>query len=398
MTSSGGVPVSGIGAIKQGDGSPRHATWLELFFDLVFVVAIAELTHGFVGHPDADHALRFVLLFVPTYLVWLNVSYYADLFDTDDLRSRGVLVVAMLGALVLATGLEPALEGRVTVFVGAYLALRCLLLALYLRVAFTEPEIRGFAGRFAAGYALGAFLWGVSLGVTTPTQYVVWAVAVCIEAATPAVAYTTAVSPSQESHMPERFGLFTIVVLGETIVAVAAGLTETVWTLQTITVALLAFGLAVVLWWLYFDSVDESVITRSVRAGRRAVFRGLGYSYGHYVITFGVAMTGVGSALVFEELGTAEPNASVGYVILVGGVACYLFGTGLAFGVTGLIPRGAIAARCGVAVALMGWVLVAPMHSWELAVGVVVVALVSLTAGERFYRDLNATIPFGGVD
>ena len=378
----GGVPVAGVGSATSEDGEKsRHATWLELFFDLVFVVAIAELTHGFVAHPDAQHAVLFVLLFVPTYLVWLNVSYYADLFDTDDLRSRAVLFLAMLGGVVLATGIEPAIEGDATVFVLAYLGLRLFLLGLYLRVAVTLPSIRGFAGRFAGGYAIGAVLWAVSLAVPEPTRFWIWIVAVVVEGLTPAVAYTTAAAPNQESHMPERFGLFTIVALGETIVAVVAGLTDTVWTATTVAVALLSFGLAVTLWWLYFDRLDESVTTRSVRGDRRALLGGLGYSYGHYAITFGVAATGVGATLVLESTGADAMGA--GPVVLLAGVGTYLVGTGLAFGVVDVLTRWAVATRLAVTAVFVIVLLLAPWIPAAATLAFVTATLVATVLVER---------------
>ena len=109
----------------------RHATWLELFFDLVFVLAIAELTHYLHGHLTVGGFLGFAFLFLPVWLVWSNFSYYVDLFEVDSPFYRVTMLAAMLFSIALAVNVHGALDGGSAGFAAAYVALRVLLIGLY---------------------------------------------------------------------------------------------------------------------------------------------------------------------------------------------------------------------------------------------------------------------------
>jgi len=342
--------------LEEADGD-RHASWLELFFDLVFVIAVAEL--GRLLHEDLSVAgfATFVALFVPVWWVWLSFAYYADLFDTDDLVFRVALMAGMLGSLVLAASIGQAIGETSIAFAATNAALQALLVALY---AYARrggtADVRRLCTRYVLGFALGGAIWLASLLLPAPGRYVLWAVALAAEIATPLLAYLTLrVPPAHASHLPERLGLFTLIVLGESIIAVAMGTTETGWALPSTSIAVLGFVAAGCLWWVYFDHVDESVISRAVATNRRAVIRGFAYGYGHLPIFAGLAAAGVGVESAIEHASDNALEAGA-RAALCGGVAVYLLALTASNLVVGqVLSRPVLAAR--LAVAALGVVL-----------------------------------------
>src|SRR2546429_779545 len=140
----------------------RSAVWLELFFDLVFVLAVAELARYLHDNLNPGGFLGFAGLFVPVWWTWICFSFYADQFDPDNVIYRVVMLVAMLFCIVLAVSVPGALSVNVVNFVAAYVALQVLVVGLYVW-GLRDPAARWFCTRFAIGLAIGAILWIVSL-------------------------------------------------------------------------------------------------------------------------------------------------------------------------------------------------------------------------------------------
>jgi low temperature requirement protein LtrA len=170
-------------SVHQPDGELRHATWLELFFDLVFVAAIAN--PGVLLHDD--HTLRgaaiFAGLLATVWWAWISFSYFADLFDDDSTFHRIVQLAAMLGAAVLAVTLSDGVAADSHVFALAYAAMFVLLTALYALMGNAVPQARELCRWYTAGSGLGAALWGLSVAVPAPGRYGMWAAAVALNAA-----------------------------------------------------------------------------------------------------------------------------------------------------------------------------------------------------------------------
>ena len=373
-----------------GGGVRRHATWLELFFDLVFVLAIAELAG--VLHEDTSPAgiKHFALLFVPVWWLWMGFSYYADQFDSeeepDSPAFRVTMLAAMLGTVVLAVTVHDALAGGSAWFAATYGTLRVLLTGLYVSAGRHVPEARALCGRYATGFAVGAALWLGSLAAPGDWRYLVWAVALVIEIATPVVAYfTTPTVPAQQSHMPERFGLFTLIVLGEAIVVVGSGLAEsTAWAWRSTSVGVCGFVIAACLWWIYFDRVDDEAISRAVSdGGYRALARSFVYGYNHLFIYAGIAATAVGMELAIAE---AAHGGLTGGARAVGGggIAVYLVALAASQRASSRgLPGRVFGARLVVAAAVSGLAVLGDELDPPVLSGLVALALVGLTTFER---------------
>src|ERR671910_83230 len=143
----------------------RHASWLELFFDLVFVVAIAELSHELVVNHTLNGFATFAALFVPVFVAWQGFSFYADRFDTDDVLFRVSMLIAMLAVAALAIQIPSATHGASTGFALAYVAIRSLTVALNLRAYRHVSLARPLIGRYVVAFSFSVALWTVSLAV-----------------------------------------------------------------------------------------------------------------------------------------------------------------------------------------------------------------------------------------
>jgi low temperature requirement protein LtrA len=299
------------------DDGARHASYLELFFDLVFVVAIAQLSHELVLDHSLHGFLVFGALYLPVFIAWQGFTIYADRFDTDDVVFRGVVLLAMLAILGLAVQIPEVAAGDGTGFAVAYIVLRSLMIGLYLRSYRHVPEARPLIVRYAGGYSLGVGLWIVSLALEAPERYVLWGVALVWEYSLPWLARSLFPSiPVHASHVPERFALFTIVVLGESVLAVALGVAGREWAASAAAIAVLGFVCAAAIWWMYFGHGLELSLERS--PGGVLVF-----AYAHIPLLAALTAVGAGIALAIEH--SSDPGLDAGTRwALAGGAAVYL--------------------------------------------------------------------------
>lgn len=276
----------------------RHASWLELFFDLVFVVAVAELAQQLELDHSAGGLLRFAALFVPVYVAWQGFSIYADRFDTDDLLFRFSLLAGMLAIAALAVQIEDVARGQSSAgFAVAYVTLRSIMLGLYARAWKAVPEARPLIARYGPGYSLSVAIWLGSLAVDTPARYVLWGIALALDLILPPLSTRLiARVPVHGGHVVERWALFTLIVLGESVVVVALGTDGSAWRPSSATAATLGFAAVAGVWWLYFDRLDAV----RIRGSAPAI---VAYSLAHLPLLMGLAGMGAGIALLIEHAG-----------------------------------------------------------------------------------------------
>ncbi|MFC5379374.1 low temperature requirement protein A [Aquipuribacter nitratireducens] len=288
--------------LRDPDEPHRAATPLELLFDLCFVVAVAllatELHHGIVEHHALEATLTYLVLFAPVWWVWVSHTWFATAFSHDDPLSRALTMLQMAGVLALAATVPTAAAGDLGPFVLAYVAMRVPLVAQWLRAARDDPPHRAFALTYAYGSVVAMVVWLVAGAVPGPGRRLVVGAALAVELATPVLATRRATGRVyHRGHVAERYGLFTIIVLGETILAVVVGLRDALDGEGAASVPVvvgasaLVVGLAV--WWLYFDLVGTGGIARE----RRAAFV---WGYGHYVLFAAVAAVGAGVVAQLE--------------------------------------------------------------------------------------------------
>lgn len=297
----------------------RHATWLELFFDLCFVAAVAALTHDLHEHPSREGLLRFAGLFVPVWWAWTSFSWYATGFDNDDDVSRVAMLAAMLGVIALAVGIPGIHRGEAAGFVLPYAFMQGLLALMFLRSRRHATRERAFTTIYALGDALGAALWLASLFVPGALRVATWTLAMAVLMTTPMIAARAMPMPEFDAgHIAERYGLFTLIVLGESIVAVATAGAATGWNARALITGAMAFGLAACVWWIYFTFVE---VTRLARGNLTRAFV---WGYGHLLIFAGIAAAAAGVHLAVMAARDGRPIGGWGAGLLAGGMAAYL--------------------------------------------------------------------------
>jgi low temperature requirement protein LtrA len=342
-------------AMREFDVGDRRATWLELFFDLCFVAAVAALANELAHDTTAAGLLRFVALFVPVWWAWMEFTWFSTAWDNDDLFHRLSMLVAMLLGIVLAAGIPRTWHGDDTVFVLAYAGMQLLLVVMFLRVLPQAGEARRFAMRYLLTDLLGGAIWVASLAVPTPGRYGMWALGMIVLLVGPVLAVRAyAGQPFDSRHIPERYGLFTIIVLGEGVVAVTAALSE-VETFNTAAVvtAVLSFGIAAAIWWTYFETVTSTALSRE-RLG--AAFL---WGYGQFFAFSGIAAAAVGAELAIVAAAEDHGFDVAARLALCGGPAAFLLSLAAIHHVTvrgwdAVITERAVAIVFLIALALLG--------------------------------------------
>ena len=369
--------------VGESDSGERHASWLELFFGLVFVVAIAELAH-FLHHNLTWAGIGgFAALFVPVWWLWIDFSYYADQFDIERSSYRYTMLGVMFGIIVLAITVPNALHGGSAAFATIYAALRLVIIVLYIQAWRLVPQSRELTARYTISFCIAFILWLISIFVPEPVRFVLWGIALFIEISNGPITYVTIRSvPVQVSHMDERFGLFVIIVLGEAIVAVTTGVSGTEWQWWAGLTGLGGFIIAVTLWRMYFERADSSVINWALRGNKQALLRSVVYGYSHFFVFAGIVATGVGiqSAIEAAVKGSLTVEART---VLCGGLAVFLLGlSAVQWAAPRSLPSQIIAVRLLAVLGCAALVWLGSFLSPLVLVGVLTVTVVGLAVFE----------------
>jgi low temperature requirement protein LtrA len=305
---------------RSADESHRVSTPLELFFDLCFVVAVAQAGEPLHHDVATGHAGRgvtsYLMVFFAIWWAWMNFTWFASSYDTDDDVYRITTFVQIAGALVLAAGVEPAFDHENYVAITAgYVIMRLALGAQWLRAARSDGQRRPTALRYVTGIALVQLGWLLRLALPEGWSLPSFVVLAVLDMLVPVFAERAPGGPTtwHPHHIAERYGLFTIIVLGESVsaatIAVRAGLEGGRHVGELLSLA--GAGLVIVfgMWWLYFDRSAHGLLT-SIRAAFL-------WGYGHYFIFASAAAIGAGLAVVVDyESGHPEISATAaGYAV-----------------------------------------------------------------------------------
>jgi low temperature requirement protein LtrA len=305
----------------------RSVTFLELFYDLVYVVLISQLAHTLAENVGLAGAAGFAFLFVIVWLAWVNGTMYHDLHGANDVRTRTFTFLQMFTVAAMAVFAHGALGDGSTGFALSFAAYQLILTYLWWRTGVHDPEHRPLSQPYALAFLLSTLLFAASVFVPEPQRYGLWVIALFMSLAIPiVVANVCRDDPQVQAQLDiaftvspsavERFGLFTIIVLGEVIVGVVngvAGQHELSWLVGAL--AALGMLIAIGLWWVYFDAVSH----RRPIARRSKV---LSWMYLHLPVTAGIAAAGAAILNVTEHAG--EPLAAEVRWLLVGAVAIAL--------------------------------------------------------------------------
>ena len=329
---------------RDPDEHERVSSPLELLFDLTFVIAVGNAAGYLAANVDDGHLLTglcaFMMTMFATVLAWINFTWFASAFDTDDWLYRILTMVQMIGVIVLALGIPQLFESvtREASFhspgvVAGYVVMRVALVAQWIRAGRQSSTERTICNRYAVLIVAAQVCWIVFALLSPP-----WAVAGPVfvllgvfEVAIPVLVERTSRTPWHPAHIRERYGLFTIITLGEAVVGTVASSSLTLhrpgvtgWTWQAVAIVVAGIGLTFAMWWIYFA-------TDLVGRSRSRPFGQFVFGYGHVPLFAAIAATGAGlhvaGTRLAEHTGSGEHQsvpATTALAVLVGPVAVFL--------------------------------------------------------------------------
>lgn len=307
----------------------RAATPLELFFDLVSVIAIASAAAGLHHAISADHLLEglvhFGMMFFAVWWAWMNYTWYASAYDNDDVFFRLMTFVVISGALTMAAGVPLVFDGLdLRIAVIGYIIMRVGMVVLWTRAARNDPERRTTSIRYAVGISLAQVYWTalIFLPLSESSLYALFVIGMVLELSVPAFAERPNPTPWHRHHIIERYGLLTIIVLGEILLSASMALGvafESGFDWQLISLAISALIIVVSMWWLYFSREEHLGTTRLHHA--------LQWGYGHFVVFGAGAAVGAGFGVAIDVLTDhADVNFLTATYAVAFPVALYILG------------------------------------------------------------------------
>lgn len=312
------------------DPSEQHraASSLELFFDLVFVVAVSfsavQLHHMVVEGHLASGVLGYMMVFFAIWWSWVNFSWFATSFDNDDWLYRVLTLIQMAGVLVLAAGVAEAIEHRDSAVITlGYVIMRLAMVSQWIRAGLSNPGIRATAQRYALGITLVQLAWIARLFLPEQAGFIAFFVLVIAEISVPIWPESRLSTPWNPGHITERYGLFTLILLGESILASANAVVKGLDIVENVNDLLVISAAALVtaagMWWTYFSREHHRYIG-SLRSS-------LAYGYFHYFIFAAAGAFSVGVEMAIDAaIGGSGISGVTGAAILSLPVSLFLLG------------------------------------------------------------------------
>ncbi len=314
------------------DSEHQRTTSLELFYDLVFVFAITQVSHLLLHHLSWEGAGQSALVLLVVWWAWNYTIWVTNELDPDSDVVRALLIAIMLASLLMAVAIPQAFGARAGLFVGSYVAIQVGRHSFLAFVAGTRGTIeRQRAERILTWFVVAGVFWIAGAIADGPPRTALWLLALAIDYSGPVLTYWLPGRPPMPNtvwdvgtaHFAERFQLFVIIALGESIAVTGATTSETDLDLTRVVAFAAAFLSTAAMWWLYFNYVARIAERRLELAGaRRTSLARDGYTYLHVVMTMGVIVSAVGDELVIAHPTEVLPGREVAAV--VAGPAIYL--------------------------------------------------------------------------
>lgn len=369
--------------LRERTGGHARVGFVELFFDLVFVFAVTQLSHALIAHPTPLGAIEVLMLLLAVWWAWMYTTWATNFLDVDRRRVRLMLFAVMAAGVVMSSSVTNAFSQAGLAFAGAYVAVQVGRTAFLAWACRHQGALGRSFLRVLIWFSLSAVLWilgGLSEG---HQRMALWACALALDYAGPFAGFwTPGLGRSithdwtvEGGHLAERCGLFIIIALGESILVTGATFSTHAWTPGVISAFASAFTATIAMWWIYFSANADAAsdaITRSEDPGRVAR---LSYTYIHIILVAGIIVTAVG-----DEWALAHPDGHTDLktaLVLLGGPGLFLLGSLLfKWSVFGALPTSRI-----VGLGLLGLLAIPALHvspmilSW-LATGVLLIVAV----------------------
>ncbi|QSX79387.1 low temperature requirement protein A [Agrilutibacter solisilvae] len=265
----------------------RRATWLELFFDLIFVVALSDageiLSETHDGHIPLGQFLHFVLMFLPLWWIWAGHTIYANRFDTDSRQHRLSTLLIMFLLIVISAQVSAGVQDHYALAVACYCGARLIIAGMYLVSRRKHNDRGGFATTVGTVFAVGAAISLCSVLLAPPWSYPVFYAGIVFDmAALVLLNRRLHVVPAHTPHLVERVGLLTIIMLGESVIGISAALAGIAWNPSNVIAAVSGFVMVSAIWWIYYDSFHL--------LEQRKLATGHSILYSHFFLFSGLAI------------------------------------------------------------------------------------------------------------
>lgn len=368
--------------------SHRAASPLELFFDLVFVVAVSlastNLHHAETEQHISSGVGAYLMVFFAIWWAWMNFTWFANAFDTDDWLYRVLTIIQMGGVLVLAAGIHAAMvDSDLRLVTFGYVIMRLAMVTPWLRAANGAPTLRTTAYKYAIGISLVQVLWVARLALPHQGGVTSFLILALAEIVIPIWAERGQPTPWHGPHIAERYGLFTLIVLGESILASANAIIDASETAEHIAplILLAASGLilAAGMWWIYFSREHHEHFS--------SLTSSLTFGYVHYLIFAAAGAFSAGIEVAIDrETGATELSAAAAAATLTVPVALVILA------VWGLTLRRALPQWANVAVPTLALLIalaaLAPA-SIPVAAALIIVVVVVLEVSKKSQQNAS---------
>ena len=346
---SGGRGV-GHPLLRHRDEHHARVTYEELFFDLVYVFAVTQLSHELLHNLTVFGVVETLILWFAVWLGWQYTCWATNWFNPETPRIRGLIFATMLLGLVMAASIPKAFTDRGLIFAGAYVTMQVGRTAFIAFQLPTDHPLTPNYRRMLGWVSISAVFWIAGALASHETRILLWLVAVLCEYVSPMFGFALpgmGRSRTQEwtiegGHLAERCQLFVIVALGETVLASGATLANVVaWDVPVVLALLATFVGTLAMWWLYFGTSSKdatAAITRSHDPGRIGAY----FHYAHAILIAGIIASAVGNDLVLAHPHAHAATAQI--AILLAGPAIYLLGSAIfKYVVYGSVPASHLA-------------------------------------------------------
>lgn len=364
----------------------------ELFFDLVFVFAITQISHGLLHHYDLTGALQTAFLFLAVWWVWMYSTWVFNLLDPERPSVRGLLFILMGLGLFLSMSLPDAFGERGLIFAAAYVAMQVG------RTVFiwghAADHLRQTYTRILIWFLASALFWIMGGLAEGETRVLFWCLALGIEYLSPLTGiYVPGLGRDQASdwnvrggHIAERCGLFVIICLGETLLVSGATFGEMEWTAPGLMAFLGALAGTVGMWWVYFHIGHKRGAHQIEHSEASGALARLAFTYLHIPIVAGVILGAVGSERAIAhplDMGSYAEGAS-----LIGGLVLFLLGNGLFKRVSA--PNFPLSHWVGIGLAVLAFFVGPWLPLWALnGLAALILALVAVWENWSWTRSLK---------
>ena len=307
--------------LPREDGE-RHATWLEIFFDLIFAVIVVQLSSRLSSPLDINSIIESCALFMPVMWTWASYTVFAARFDNNDFIHWVITFVIMFAGVIMAIQIPFALEEGANGFAVGFIISQISLIALYSRTNIENLAHKKMITLYLIGYGAAVVCWLVSIYFDSPAKFVLWFVGMSIYFATPWIGRKKILSkaPLDPFYIPERFGSLTVIILGQTVASVVFGLEFAHWQMSSVLMGILSFILAVLIWVQYYLFNQMAQYKCTLGSGQP-------YIYTHIPFIISLIVIGVCTQDFIQASTVIHENVNVYFcaAIIINLLSFYLF-------------------------------------------------------------------------